>query len=619
VTQRIRTDSATSGAGPALVVLLALALWLVLLATPPAARASEATLVNISGRGWGHGIGMSQYGAAGYAQHGWGYKAILRHYYRGVGFGKTSNRYVRVSLASGHTRVRVTSATGFKATDGTRIVGIGGGVEAVLTWEGGYSLAAGDKVWTFTGPVKFTPGAQLLRLFNRNANGWRSGDGGARYRGTLRAIHSSGGFRIVNRLRLEGYLFGVVPRESPSSWPAAALKAQAVAARSYAVRGIKDQGDFDLYCTTASQVYNGYDGEAASTNAVVKATAGVVPVYGGRPIVAYFFSTSGGHTENIENVWGGSPVGYLKGVSDPYDGASRYHVWPDAPLRWTGAAVAGKLGAYSASNTSGVRGAFRTIYVTKRGVSPRVVRAYVIGKDGAVEHAASAATGWTLRNKLGLRDSWFTVRTMSVSPASADDTKIVYGERVVLEGRTYPTIGSDKRVKLFYFRDGVWKSLTVAKSRTAWRSFTIGDGGGSTTGHYVTYSFRAAPARTTTYSFAFGTSRSPQTTIKVRPAVILAAEPPVATAGRPVLLGGVVLPLVKAGSQVALQELVGTTWLGLGQATISADGSYAFEWPAVEGTHTFRTSVPAGDQLLAGTSGQVTVTVGPAGAVAPAP
>ena len=132
-------------------------------------------------------------------------------------------------------------------------------------------------------------------------------------------MHSGSGFKVVNRLLLEGYLRGVVPRESPSSWPQAALRAQAVAARSYAVRGIKDQGDFDLYCTVASQVYNGYDGEADSTNAAVKATAGVVPTSGGRPIVAYFFSTSGGHTENIENVWGGSPVPYLKGVSDPYD------------------------------------------------------------------------------------------------------------------------------------------------------------------------------------------------------------------------------------------------------------------------------------------------------------
>lgn len=596
--------------------LLALALWLLLLASPSAAGASESTLVNISGRGWGHGIGMSQFGAAGYARHGWSYKAILKHYYKGVSFGKTSNRYVRVLLASGHARVRVTSSRGYKATSGTRTVSISGGVEAELSWDGSYRLAAGSKVWVFSKPVTFKPGTQLVRLYNSNANGWR-GDGGARYRGTLRAIHVSGGFRIVNRLRLEGYLFGVVPRESPSSWPQAALRAQAVAARSYAVRGIKDQGDFDLYCTTASQVYNGYDGEAVSTNTAVKATAGVVPTYGGRPIVAYFFSTSGGHTENIENVWGGSPVGYLKGVTDPYDTASPYHVWPDAPLRWSDDKVTSKLGAYSASNPSGVRGAFRTIYVTKRGASPRVVRAYVIGVDGDVQHAASRASGWTLRGKLGLRDSWFSVRTMSVAPAKADDTKIVYGERVTLEGRTYPTIGTDKRVKLFYLRDGVWKSVTVAKSRTIRRSFTMSDGGVTTTGRYVTYSFRAAPGRATTYYFAYGASRSPRTTVRVRPVVTLAAEPPVTAAGQPVALAGTVVPLSTAGAQITLQELVGTTWLDVGETTIAGDGSYAFEWPAVEGTHTFRAHLPAGEQLLAASSAAVTVTVGPAGGAAP--
>ncbi len=95
-----------------------------------------------------------------------------------------------------------------------------------------------------------------------------------------------------------------------------------------------------------------------------------------------------------------------------------------------------------------MRGTFRTIYVTKRGVSPRVVRAYVIGVDGTVQHAASAASGWTLRGKLGLRDTWFSVRTMSVAPASADNTRITFGDSAVLSGRTYPAIGTDKRVKL---------------------------------------------------------------------------------------------------------------------------------------------------------------------------
>jgi peptidoglycan hydrolase-like amidase len=612
-TRETQIESVATRSLTALAFALLVALcWMSTLVAPPAARASEATLVNVYGRGWGHGIGMSQFGAYGYARHGWTYKAILRHYYTGIRFGTVANSYVRVQLASGAARVRVTSAAPFKASDGKVTASIPGGVEAVLTWANGYSLAAGEKTWTFKAPVTFTPGARLLRLMNRNANGWPKGDGGARYRGTLRAIHSTSGFAIVDRLRLEPYLCGVVPRESPSSWPQAALRAQAVAARSYAVRSIKGTGDFDVYCTTASQVYNGYEGEAASTNRAVAATRGIVPTYAGRPITAYFFSTSGGRTENIENVWGGSPVPYLKGVSDPYDTASPYHIWPDAPLQWTGAQITARLGAFSASNLSGVRGTFRTIYVTRRGVSPRVVRAYVIGVDATNQHASSPASGWTLRGKLGLRDTWFTVRTLSVTPAAADDTRIVYGERVTLSGRTYPTIGADKRVKLFYYRDGAWTSLSVAKVNMAWKTFTITDGGTTRTARYVTYAFRAAPPRTTTYYFAYGRSTSPRTTIKVAPAVSLTAEPSTVTAGQTVTLRGLVRPRSKAGSDVKLQYLDGSHWTDVGSTTIASDGSYAFAWVAVEGTYTFRALVLAGDQLSEGWSLPVTVGVTPA-------
>jgi stage II sporulation protein D len=160
------------------------------------------------------------------------------------------------------------------------------------------------------------------------------------------------------------------------------------------VRGIKNMGAFDLYCTVASQVYNGYDGEAASTNLAVSVTAGIVPTYAGTPIVAYFSSTSGGHTENIENVWGGSPVPYLKGVARPVrHGLALPHLARRAATLVGGHGRA-KLGVYRSRRHAAhdLRG--------ERGVSPRVVRAYVLGTDGSSEHLASAASGWTLRNKL---------------------------------------------------------------------------------------------------------------------------------------------------------------------------------------------------------------------------
>jgi stage II sporulation protein D len=568
------------------------------------AQASEATLFNLTGRGWGHGIGLSQYGAYGYAKAGWGYKGIIQHYYTGVKFGTTPNRTVRVLLAGGQADARVTSAAAYKVTDGTTTRSIGGGVPATVTWTGtAYRVTAGSSSWVFPSAVTFKKGTALLRLYNRNANGWPSTSDGARYRGSLRVVRSSSAFLIVNHVVLEGYLRGVVPREVPSSWPQAALRAQSVAARSYAVRGIKDLGAFDLYCTTASQVYNGYDGETAATNLAVSATAGVVPTYNGTPIVAYFSSTSGGHTENIENVWGGSAVPYLKGVKDPYDYYSPYHIWPDTPYRWSAETVTSKLGSL-------VPGTLRTVYVAKRGVSPRVVLAYVLGTDGTTAHLATAASGWTLRNKLGLRDSWFSVRTMSVSPAAVDDIRITYGQRVTLKGRSYPTIGTDKRISLRYYRSGVWRTTTVPTDLTLRKTFSFVYDGSAKSGTLVDYSFSAKPGRTTIYQFLYGQSRSPQTTIKVRPAVTAEYAPAAPLVGQKVTFSGTVLPLTRVGSLIRLQRYVdGVGWETLVESKIAADGLYAMSWTAAAGTHRFRVAVPAGDEMILGVSPELAVTV----------
>jgi stage II sporulation protein D len=528
-------------------LLLVAAVWLLLSAPPAAAAYGETTQFTITGRGWGHGIGMSQWGAYGYARNGWKHRAILRHYYKGVSFGKRDNRYVRVLLASGQANARVASSRAFKAGDGSRTVTIPAGATATVTWTGSaYRVAAGGKSWTFSKPVTFRPGTQPLRMINTNLNGFTR-SGGARYRGTLRVVRSGSSFLIVNRLRLEPYLRGVVPNEVPSSWPVETLRAQAVCARSYALRVINARAEYDLVCTPASQVYNGYERETARTNAAVSATAGVVPISGGRPIVAYYSSTSGGHTENIENVWGGSPVAYLKGVKDPYDSYSPHHIWKDAPYRWNQDVISRKLGAYSSSNTAGVRGTPRAIYVTRRGTSPRVVRAYVLGSQSGSEHAASLASGWTLRNKLGLRDSWFTVRSMSMSPRQADSVVITYGERVKLEGRTYPALPTDKRTTLRYQRDGKWRSTGVAAGNHSRHTFTMSAGGTSANGAYTAYTFSAGPGRKTTYSFAYGEARSPQTVIQVRPALELAADAPAVLVGEQVSFTGAVRPRARRG------------------------------------------------------------------------
>jgi stage II sporulation protein D len=191
---------------------------------------------------------------------------------------------------------------------------------------------------------------------------------------------------------MDSYIRGVVAGEMPSSWPTEALKAQAVAARTYALATRKTDGEFDQYPDTRSQVYRGVTGESVRSDAAVRSTAGRVLTYAGVPAVTYYFSTSGGHTENVEYSFVGSLAKpWLVGVPDPYDTQSPYH-------RWTV-----RTSAASLDRALGAPGSFKRLRVLRRGVSPRVVRARVIGTRGS-----RVLTGPQVRAALGLRDTWFT-------------------------------------------------------------------------------------------------------------------------------------------------------------------------------------------------------------------
>jgi stage II sporulation protein D len=213
------------------------------------------------------------------------------------------------------------------------------------------------------------------------------------YRGALEIRPSSaGGLTAVNVVPLDGYVRGVVPGEVPSNWPGEALKAQAVAARSYALTTDAGGAVFDQYPDTRSQVYRGLDAERARTNAAVVATAGQVVTYDGKTALTYFFASSGGRTEDVENVFYGSkPAPYLRGVNDPYDGAAPRHRWR---IVFSRVQVAARLHGL-------VRGGFRGIRVVDRGSSPRIVSADVVGTDGSTR-----VSGATLKARLGLYDTW---------------------------------------------------------------------------------------------------------------------------------------------------------------------------------------------------------------------
>src|SRR5512133_458078 len=270
----------------------------------------------ISGRGWGHGVGMAQWGAYGFAQQGASYEDILAHYYRGTTLGPAPVSRVRVFLAEGRSRLTVASEAAFTVRDG-----IG------QLWHlpaGPSSFGPGLRIKTsdfpqpqeLPAPLTFIAGASPLRFGDRP------------YRGQVQVSVANGALRAVNLVGLEAYLYGVVPSEMPRTWLPEALKAQAVAARSYALAVRKTGSWFDLYPDTRSQVYLGIAHEAPSTTAAVQDTAGQVVLYGGRVATTYFFSSSGGRTSAASEVWPSAlPVPYLVSVNDPYDTISPSHRW----------------------------------------------------------------------------------------------------------------------------------------------------------------------------------------------------------------------------------------------------------------------------------------------------
>jgi SpoIID/LytB domain protein len=261
------------------------------------ASGAQASTFVIDGAGDGHGVGMSQDGALGYAEHGWSYTAILAHYYTGTAIGQA-------------------------------------------------------------------PPNTLVKVL----------------------LHGK-----VTSIALEAYVRGVVAAEVSSSWPMAALQAQAVASRTYAITAHAGGSKFDVYSDDRSQVYLGKAAETSRTNAAVAATAGQIVTYGGQPAITYFFAGSGGHTESVQNAFpGATPEPWLVGVADPYD-AGPLH-------RWT---VTMSFAAATSRLNGLVDGSLEGIEVLQRGSSPRIVSAYVLGSKGR-----RLVSGPELAGRLGLYATW---------------------------------------------------------------------------------------------------------------------------------------------------------------------------------------------------------------------
>jgi stage II sporulation protein D len=336
----------------------------------------------VHGRGFGHGVGMSAYGAYGYATHGKNYRFILGHYYSGASLGKlTKPRVVRVLLDISSDDVGFSGATGAcgeqlnpqRDYEAHRT-----GSTVKLRSSGGKPLASCGRKLRAAGAGKITIA------------------GLGTYRGALETVPTesdAGSLNVVNALAVEAYVKGVVPNESPPSWPMAELKSQAVASRSFALTAGVGGNGFDLYADTRSQVYEGLESEYASSTEAAEATRGQVVTYKGKIAETLFSACSGGHTESIQNVFGGPAIPYLQGVPDPYDYYCPLHKWT---LKFSGPEISAKLGTY-------LEGRLKRVVITKTGASPRIISANLIGSGGT-----SSVTGTDLESALGGYDTWMS-------------------------------------------------------------------------------------------------------------------------------------------------------------------------------------------------------------------
>ncbi|MDX6468404.1 MAG: stage sporulation protein [Gaiellaceae bacterium] len=481
------------------------------------APAGSGPLLVFSGHGWGHGVGMSQYGAYGYAQHGWSVQQILAHYYPGTTTGKAPVSRVRVLLADKKKTLTVSSTVPFTVRDGLGKT---------------HTLAAG--VVTFDASLALPVDGQLTPQPLAAPLTFVAGSGGPLslklpYRGQITVDVVDGKLRAVNVVGLEQYLYGVVPSEMPSSWAPEALKAQAVAARSYAMATRQVGAPYDVFGDTRSQMYLGLSHEDPATSAAVDATKGQVLMYAGKVATTYFSSTSGGETESAAN-WAGTAVPYLVSVPDPYDTISPYHDWGPVPV--TGKTVAQALK---------LAGPLTDVKTTSN-ASGRVGTVDLVGQTTDL-----AVAGTKLRDALGLRSTWFSVGILSLA-APVPSAPLVYGSSITLAGVVRGISGV---------------TFEARPSSTTWQP--VGPVTPSLDGRV---SLTATPTITTDYRLATPAAAAGYVRVKVMPLVTLGS-----------VTGGVVQGtespvLPDAPVQVQTQN-ADLTWTLLTQGTVAADGTFS--------------------------------------------
>jgi stage II sporulation protein D len=529
---------------PALVAVFAL----VIVSSAPA-----KSLFVVTGRGWGHAVGMSQWGAYGLALQNWTYPQILAHYYRGTTLGTVApGTRVGVFLAQRRS-LSIGSAASFKVTDGSRTRRHAAGHPVAVTRTSTGRIRV-EGIGTFASPARITSSSPLYL-------------GSTRYRGNLRISVIGSSLRAVNRVGIDNYVRGVVTRESPAWWgdvgAQEAIESQAVAARSYALYTLAHGGGkcFGHLCPDVrDQVYGGYDSETANGNEAVAATAGVVVKHSSAIAQTFFSSSSGGRTAASVDVWGGS-VPYLQSEDDPADlnADNPNRIWR---LRLTGPQMKRRLDLPRTPNDG----------TAARNSSDRV-RSMTFSRQG---WSVVVPGGDSLRWRMNVKSNRFWLGVLTLEQRV---TRVLYRQATTLDVIARGL--SNMRLQSLPHGASAWADVTPVS----------GD---------VDVTLR--PRRTTSYRLKSTSATGPSVTISVVAKIVFDVQQPVGG------LRGIVRPKSLAGQTVTIQKRRASgSWANVAATTVNAEGGFRANFNVTPGTYRARISPPGSTGLLPGKSPTLTV------------
>jgi stage II sporulation protein D len=484
---------------------------------------------------------MGQWGAYGYALHGWSAEKILAHYYSGTTVGTAPTQIVRVLLQEANGKVALGSQGAWSLVDGV-------GQEMNLP-AGPLDVPASLQIdgRTLVSPVMFTPGKQSVEV-GKNA-----------YHGGLLVISNGKKLQVVNIVDLESYLQGVVGSEVPTTWPEAALEAQAIAARSYALAKLETvvtASPFSLYADSRSQVYGGIAGETPATTKAVQATAGKVVLYKGRVATTYFSSSSGGETApGVDRK--GRPLPYLAPVADPYDKLSPYHDW--GPVLVSAKAAGEALGLDAPLLDLQPSGPASGHVTTATAVDPQ---------------GTKTLTGAQVQSALGLRSTWFELGWLSLVPPTGP---VPVGGTPTLTGAARGLTGVTVQMRV---PGAAWQTLGPVTPDSA-GAFTV----------------EISPVGTTWYRLASGRVRGALIKVETGGAVT-------ASVAQDAITGAV--SAKAAGAPIFLDRKDGDSWITVSTAIAGTDGTFAFRPLPPAGT--YRVRCKPGHGLPSGTTSVLTIS-----------